>query len=283
MRSQGIPLILAAVLLAATMDSPDQGARGIPCSTVNLSGASFPLTLQKGAAIEVRRPQTPTPPFPYSSREVTIPNTVDTITLAGTLTIPDGRGPFPAVLRCNDRGVGASTGDPRAATSADFARDARAELDWLRNAPSVDQARVGLLGHSEGGLIASMLAAQAPEVAFVVLLAGPGLPGDQLLVLQNAALARASGAAEADIRKGSETNRQLYTIAKTEPDQAKAAAAMRELPDLNHLFQTAATGRVDEYAAIEETVAPVALETVGRWILSVTTKRPRAAHLEDSP
>ena len=212
---------------SATMASPDQGAKGIPCSTLSLSGktvridvesargffkgdldgtggkmtgtwnqgsASIALQLERGTPVEVRRPQTPVPPFPYRSQKVTIGNEADKVSLGGTLTVPDGGGPFPAVLlvtgsgqqnrdeeifghrpflvladtltrrgiavlRCDDRGVGASTGEPTKATSADFARDAKAELDWLRKAQSVDGNRVSLIGHSEGDLIASMLAA----------------------------------------------------------------------------------------------------------------------------
>jgi pimeloyl-ACP methyl ester carboxylesterase len=401
---------------SATMDSPDQGAKGTPCSAVSLSGktvrieveaaqgffkgdldktagkmkgkwsqggASFALVLERGTPVEVRRPQTPVPPFPYETQEVTLHNVTDGVTLGGTLTLPKGRGPFPAallvtgsgqqnrdeeifghrpflvladaltrrgiaVLRCDDRGVGASTGDPARATSADFARDAKAELDWLRKAPLVDAKRVGLVGHSEGGLIAAMLAANSTDAAFIVLLAGPGLPGDELLVLQGAALARASGAAEVDIQKGSATNRELYAIAKSGQDDAKASAMMRkalaragvqkaqadaaiaqllspwfrfflsadprtylarvrcpvlalnggkdlqvtpkenlaaieatltkagnarfmvrELPGLNHLFQSAATGLVAEYGQIEQTMAPAVPQQVGDWILSV--------------
>jgi pimeloyl-ACP methyl ester carboxylesterase len=281
---------------SATMDSPDQGAKGIPCSAVSLSGktvrievrsirgffkgdldeaggkmkgtwsqggASFALLLERGTPAEARRPQTPVPPFPYRSQEVTIRNEVDKVSLGGTLTTPNGAGSFPAVLlvtgsgqqtrdeeifghrpflvladaltrrgiavlRCDDRGIGASTGDPARSTSADFARDAEAELEWLRKAPSVDAGRVGLIGHSEGGLIASMIAAGSAEIAFIVLLAAPGVPGDELLVLQGAALARASGAAEAEIQKGSAVNRELYAIAKSEKDDEKASASMRK-------------------------------------------------------
>ena len=198
----------------------------------------------------------PYPPFPYTDQEVAIENAADGVRLGGTLTLPAGTGPFPAVLlvtgsgpqnrdeevfghrpflviadslarggiavlRCDDRGVGASTGDPREATSADFARDARAELEWVRRVPLIDPSRVGVAGHSEGGLIAAMLAAEDPRIAFIVLLACPGLPGDELLVLQNAALARAGGAAEADVGEGMQVNRRLYTIAKTERDPGK--------------------------------------------------------------
>jgi pimeloyl-ACP methyl ester carboxylesterase len=215
-----------------------------------------------------------------------------------------------AVLRCDDRGVGASTGDPARSTSADFARDAKAELDWLRTAPSVDARRVGLVGHSEGGLIASMLAADSKDVAFIVLLAGPGLPGDELLVLQGAAIARTgmlkaqADAAinpllspwfrfflSADPRMFLERARcpvlalngskdlqvapkeNLAAIEAALGKAGNAHFAVRELPGLNHLFQTAGTGLVAEYGQIEQTLAPAVLQQVGDWILSTAPPR----------
>jgi pimeloyl-ACP methyl ester carboxylesterase len=168
------------------------------------------------------RPQTPAGPFPYATEDVTVP--AGDHTLAGTLTLPEaarfGDGPYPAVvfitgsgpqdrdetifdhkpfavladalaragvasLRCDDRGVGASTGDFAAATTLDFAEDARAGVAYLRAHSRIDPARVGLIGHSEGGLIAPMLAADDEAIAAIVLLAGPGVPGSDILVLQN--------------------------------------------------------------------------------------------------
>ena len=166
------------------------------------------------------RPQEPNPPFPYSEHEVTIERRKADITLAGTLTIPEGKGPFPAVvlvsgsgqqnrdeellghkpflvladhlarngiavLRYDDRGVGGSKGDVAKATTLDFADDAEAVFDFLRKQKNIDAGRVGIIGHSEGGTIAPVVASRNSKVAFIVLLAGPGGTGADILLQQN--------------------------------------------------------------------------------------------------
>ena len=285
-------------VLGATMDSPDQGARGIPVSRVGLtgsdvvfevkaaggsytgtlaadgstiegawkqSGQSFPVTLsrQEGAFV-LDRPQEPKPPFPYTSVDVTFQNAKAGVTLAGTLTIPPGPGPFPAVvlvtgsgpqdrnetllghkpflviadflsrsgiavLRYDDRGVGLSKGTFAGATTLDFADDAEAAFTFLAARPEVDRRRIGIAGHSEGGLIAPLVASRNPAVTFIVLLAGPGLPGDQLLLLQSEAIARASGEDEKSIAAGSALNAALYAIARRESDPAAITAQGRKV------------------------------------------------------
>ncbi|HEV2106289.1 MAG TPA: alpha/beta hydrolase [Candidatus Eisenbacteria bacterium] len=251
--------------LGGTLDSPDQGASGIPLDSVSSagdtlrvtllhggarftgafaaegirgtwyqSGFGFPLDLGRGAATVRVRPQDPVPPFPYAARDTTVANAAAGVSLACTVTLPPGKGPFPAVLlitgsgaqdrdeallghrpflvladhltrhgfavmRCDDRGTARSTGVFAAATTRDFVGDARAEFEALRRWPGVDPRRVGLVGHSEGGVIAPWLAASDPRVAFVVLLAGPGIPGDSLLVLQTEAIERASGAGDSSV------------------------------------------------------------------------------------
>lgn len=168
----------------------------------------------------VVRPQTPRPPFPYSEQDVTIECKKSGVTLAGTLTIPEGKGPFPAVvlvsgsgqqnrdeelmghkpflvladyltrhgiavLRYDDRGVGGSRGDVENATSLDFADDAEAVFNFLRRQKHIDSKRVGIIGHSEGGLIAPIVASRNSKVSFVVLLAGQGGTGAEILLEQN--------------------------------------------------------------------------------------------------
>lgn len=250
---------------AGTLDSIDQGATGLELADIRLEGrevsfalpaarASYRGTLaEDGASIAgtwsqggmelplafertdapptLDRPQEPKGPLPYAAEEVTIAS-VPGVTLAGTLTIPAGEGPHPAVvlisgsgpqdrdetvfghrpflvladaltrrgvavLRYDDRGAGKSTGDHASATSEDFARDAEAAFDFVRNHEGIDPKRVGLVGHSEGGLIAPMVAARRADVAFVVLLAGPGVPGAEILVEQSARITlAATGSAE---------------------------------------------------------------------------------------
>ena len=178
-------------------------------------GTKLPLTLKKTDKVtELKRTQVPKAPFPYNAVEVGYDNPESKNKLAGTLTVPKGDGPYSAVilitgsgsqdrdesllghkpflvladdltrrgvavLRVDDRGVGGSTGDPTKATSADFATDVKAGIDFLKTRKEIDPKRIGLIGHSEGGLIAPMVAAKYPDdVAFIVLLAGPGVPGD---------------------------------------------------------------------------------------------------------
>lgn len=188
--------------------------------------ASLPLTLSRdGEVRRPERPQEPEPPFPYEVEEVAYENPSAGITLAGTFTRPPGEGPFPAVLmvtgsgpqdrdetvmghrpflviadhltrrgiavlRVDDRGVGGSGGDFGTSTSRDFASDVRAGVTWLSGRPEV--GAVGLVGHSEGGLIAPMVAAEDARVDFIVLLSGPGVPGSEILAEQ---IARIQGAA----------------------------------------------------------------------------------------
>jgi uncharacterized protein len=192
----------------------------------------FALTASSahGQSPRADRPQTPMPPFPYQAEDVAYANRKSPgVDLAGTLTLPSGKGPFPAVvlitgsgaqdrdetlvghkpfllladaltrrgvavLRVDDRGVGGSTGASPSNTSADFATDVEAGVAFLRSRPDIDGRRIGLLGHSEGGVIGPMVAQKDPSIAFVVMLAGPALPGREIIASQARDLALASGA-----------------------------------------------------------------------------------------
>jgi alpha/beta superfamily hydrolase len=182
--------------------------------TWSQGAASLPLVFERTETVEtIRRPQEPMPPFPYKAEDVVFKNAAGGVELAGTLTLPASGKPFPAavllsgsgpqdrdealmghrpffvladhltrlgiaVLRFDDRGVARSTGDFAAATTEDFATDALAGLEFLKRRPEIDPARVGLIGHSEGGLIAPMVAARSKDVAFLVLIAAPSLRGE---------------------------------------------------------------------------------------------------------
>ncbi len=177
----------------------------------------------------------PVRPFPYSSQEVSFVNSQAGVTLAGTLTLPWGRGPFPAVviiggagphlrdgynstashkfviladylarhgiasLRYDKRGIGASTGNYANATSADFAQDAGYGVEYLRKRKEIDPAKVGLIGHSEGGVIAPMVAAHSTDVAFVVMMAGLGVTGEKNILVLDATERKLLGASSWDI------------------------------------------------------------------------------------
>jgi pimeloyl-ACP methyl ester carboxylesterase len=226
---------------------------------------TLPMTMVRGAEANMvlRRPQNPRPPFPYRSEEVTV-QSVSGVRLAGTLTLPAGDGPHPAVLlvtgsgpqdrdetllghkpflvlsdhltragiavlRLDDRGVGGSTGDFAAATSEDFARDAAAAVRWLRARAEVADDRVGIVGHSEGGVIAPMVAAQGPAVAFVVLLAGPGMPSAELLVMQGALISRAGGATELEVERTSALQREMFAAIVQTADSTALHAQLRQI------------------------------------------------------
>jgi fermentation-respiration switch protein FrsA (DUF1100 family) len=402
--------------LTATLDSLDQGMRGLPGTAVSRDGSSliietkqidgsfagqiaadvtsidgtwtqrgksYPLALKRvkdDSELLLKRPQNPVKPYPYREEEVSYDNKLQNVTLAATFTIPPGKGPFPgvvlitgsgpqdrdesllehkpfliladylsrhgiAVLRADDRGTAKSTGDFKTATTADFATDTEAGIAYLKTRPDVNPHKIGLIGHSEGGVIAPMVAARNKDVAFIVMMAGTGVPGDQILVAQGEAIQVASGMNPEKAAKDAAKERELLTLVETEKDNAvlektlkeklagdmpeaqigiqiqqitspwfryfltyDPATALRkvtcpvlaingsldkqvlpsqnlppirkaledagnkhfeidELRGLNHLFQTAKTGSITEYAAIEETMSPVALDKMATWIL----------------
>jgi pimeloyl-ACP methyl ester carboxylesterase len=404
---------------SSTMDSPDQGAFGIPVTATTFAGSvlkleipnagityegtlegtdsivgtfrqggqSFPLILTTGAVekAEVVRPQEPVPPFPYDAEEVTFSNEQDGVELAGTLTLPRGDGVFPAVvlisgsgpqnrdeelfehkpfwvladfltrngiavLRFDDRGVGASTGDFAKATTFDFARDVEAAVDFLKTREGVNPKEIGLIGHSEGGVIAPMVASERADIGFIVLMAGSALRGDQLLLLQKATIEAQMGVPPQMIEYNQQIMGGAYEIVLNEqldqeiiadslsgyfqekygvmlPEEQRMALVDQlsspwminfvrldpavylsevqcpllalngskdlqvpskenldvitrmaeehpekqiitmELEGLNHLFQECETGAVSEYGTIEQTIAPIALETMLSWIM----------------
>ncbi len=206
-------------------------------SEFDLSFESIPVAETKSAV--VRRPQTPNVPFPYDTVELSIEIKEAGLVLAGTLSTPRSEGPFPtvilvsgsgpqdrdetilghkpflvladhltrsgfAVFRYDERGVGESTGVYQGATTEDFASDAEAIYQSLLDNPLVDKENFGIIGHSEGGLVAPMIAARNSDVAFVVLMAGPGVTGKKILLTQSREIAAVAGAsAEAlDLNEG---------------------------------------------------------------------------------
>ncbi|HLN02427.1 MAG TPA: alpha/beta fold hydrolase [Bryobacteraceae bacterium] len=288
--------------LTATMDSLDQGAKGIPATAVtrkgetltiefkqisgtgrfegkiskdlatidgswSQAGNSTPLVLKRvksAAELERRRPQNPVKPYPYREEEVAYDNKAAGVQLAASLTTPPGAGPFPAVLlicgsgphdrdeslqghrpflvladyltrkgiavlRADKRGVGKSTGDNAAATMTDFATDAEAGVAYLKTRTEVDSHRIGLVGHSEGAIVAPMVATQNSDVAFLVLMAGPGVPGDQILAVQKAFDLKVRGMNAERIDHVIAEDRDVYALIKSETgDRATLDKKLRE-------------------------------------------------------
>jgi hypothetical protein len=221
------------------------------------SGMTFPLTLKKSEIItELKRPQTPQRPFPYNEEEVVYINQDAGIKLAGTLTFPQNGENFPAVilitgsgaqdrdetifehkpflviadyltrngiavLRVDDRGVGGSEGKTSEATSEDFAGDMMAGIEFLKTRKEINPAKIGLIGHSEGGLIAPMVATKSKGVAFVVLLAGPGIVGEQILYEQGKLINKAAGLTDDQAQQNHKMQQVIFNIVLTEPDSAQ--------------------------------------------------------------
>jgi pimeloyl-ACP methyl ester carboxylesterase len=288
--------------LKAALASPDQGANNIPISAIDLKGdevtfeskivgAKFAgkkmkegtgfdgqftqgalklrLVLKKTDKINVApRPQTPKPPFPYRSEDVSFENQTGRVKLAGTLTLPPGKGPFPAlllltgsgaqdrdetilshrpffviadaltrrgiaVLRVDDRGVGGSTGSLSSSTLEDLASDALAGVAFLKSRKEIDPAKIGLAGHSEGGLIAPLAASRSGDVAFIVLMAGTGLPGVDILKAQGELIAKAEGASESELKFDRDAQQRVIEIFLQEKDEkaarVKLAAALKDV------------------------------------------------------
>ncbi len=214
--------------------------------------------------LELVRPQNPVKPYPYREEEITFPNGKAKIALAGTLTLPRGQGPFPAaillsgsgphdrdeslvghrpflvladyltrkgiaVLRFDKRGIGKSTGDYANATMDDFASDAEAALAYLITRKEIDGKKAGFIGHSEGGMIAPLVAAHSSDVAWVVLLAGPGLKGEDTLLLQSELILKTAGVSDDQIAKTREFNKQTYALVRQERDPATLEAKLSDL------------------------------------------------------
>jgi hypothetical protein len=334
----------------------------------------------------IKTHQQPQPPFPYLVKEVAFQNVQDNAVLNGTLSLPKGKGRYPAVvllsgsgpfnrneemfghkpfmvlsdhltrsgfavLRYDKRNYDSPREEFYQCTTEDFSKDAVAATEFLKRQEQIDVLRIGLLGHSEGGLVAAMVASKDSGVAFVILMAGPGLPGDQVLLGQARAEYASTGVTGESLSRNMGFLRDLYAILKKSndaeevknelertysrysegtdtftrsefealrrkvllpwfrflvsydpsvdlqnvrcpllalngeldmqvlPEENLAAIgnALRkgknadfktvEMPGLNHLFQKAKTGKMDEYSRIKETIAPQALSTIKNWLL----------------
>lgn len=280
----------------ATLDSPDQGATGLPITSITFEenllnfelanlGASYSGKLEnkvitgnwsqgggqlplgfKREAIEKKkanRPQEPVKPYPYAEEEVRFENAGADIQLAGTLTLPKTAGPHPVVvlisgsgpqnrneelaghkpflviadyltrndigvLRYDDRGTAQSEGDFGAATTQDHATDAESAVAYLKTRKDIDQQHIGLMGHSEGGIIAPIVAAKSDDVAFIVLLAGTGIPGDELLLMQSKAIASAQGLSGEMLVRSQEINKGVFKIIKEATDTTDLESQLSE-------------------------------------------------------
>jgi uncharacterized protein len=404
--------------LIAALDSLDQFVSGLPAAKVSQKDSAFHFEIpslsstydgtldatkssiagewsqteikaklefkRSDQPLELRRPQNPSKPYPYREEEVTFSNAKAGVDLAGTLTLPNGAGPFAAavliagsgpqdrdgaianhkpflvlsdyltrkgiaVLRYDKRGVGQSTGSLEMATTLDLAGDTESAIVYLKSRKDIDAGKIGLIGHSEGAMIAPAIAASSHDIPWVVLLAAPATKGEDTLLNQSDLIARAGGLSDAQVLTSLNFDKEAYDLLQKEQDSAvvieklkalvkesgldttmppdalqaqlhmmtspwfryflaydplpdlkktkcpvlalygekdlqvppkinlpmvqKAFADaansqtdVRQLPDLNHLFQHAYTGSPTEYAAIDETFSPQALQIIGEWV-----------------
>jgi uncharacterized protein len=236
-------------------DGTLNAARNVISGSLQQSGSSLVLNFRRSDQIpELRRPQTPVKPYPYKEVELTFVNAKAGVSLSGTLTVPHGAGPFLAgillagsgpldrdaadsghrpflvladyltrkgiaVLRYDKRGIGKSTGDYDNATTADFASDAEAALAFLKSRKEIDARTIGIIGHSEGGVIAPMIASRSSDVAWIVMLAGPATKGAETLILQSDLIARAAGMTDEQVAKSLDFDRQAYMLVRQEKDR----------------------------------------------------------------
>lgn len=405
-------------IVSSTMDSPDQGAKGIPTTTTSFEnailkitianariayegtlgkdniivgtfkqgGQSFPMNLSKEIIEKEKlvRPQEPIKPYSYYSEDITFENKKAGIRLAGTLTLPQKNGIFPvvilisgsgpqnrdeellghkpflvlsdfltkngiAVLRFDDRGTGKSTGEFNGATTFDFAKDVEYAIEYLQKRKEINKDKIGLIGHSEGGIIAPIIASENEDIDFIVLMAGSALRGDKLLLLQKYKIETQMGINRQVVANNQQIFAGAYEIILNQsienelvsdtlsnyftskygqalPEKQKTAlinqlsspwmlnfirldpvvylskvncpvlaingskdiqvpskenleiiednfrktkntsVKVKELKDLNHLFQECETGSISEYGKIEQTIAPIALKEILNWI-----------------
>ena len=405
-------------VVSATMDSPDQGVKGIPSTTTGFEnatlkitianakityegtlgkdsiivgtfkqgGQSFPMNLSKEiiAKEKLVRPQEPIKPYSYYSEDITFENKKAGIHLAGTLTLPKKDGVFPAVilisgsgpqnrdeellghkpflvlsdfltkngiavLRFDDRGTGKSTGYFKGATTFDFAKDVEYAIEYLQKRKEINKNKIGLIGHSEGGIIAPIIASENENIDFIVLMAGAALRGDKLLLLQKYKIETQMGIHKQLVENNQQIFAGAYEIILNQrienelvsdtlskyftskygtalPDKQKTAlinqlsspwmlnfirldpivylskvncpvlaingsmdlqvpskenleiiednfrknkntsVKVKELKNLNHLFQECKTGSISEYGLIEQTISPIALKEILNWI-----------------
>lgn len=263
------------------------------------------LTREEIAAPVINRPQHPEEPFPYVSKDVYFSNEAADITLAGTFTLPSEEGVFPAVvlvtgsggqdrneelmghkpflvlsdhltragiavLRYDDRGIAESEGDFHSATTYDLATDALSAVNWLKSQPQV--GKIGIIGHSEGGIIAPIAASRSEDVDFIVLLAGTGIPSDELLIKQSELIMRAMGTPEDQISQTKAFNRKIYDMILTTMDEDEIRARLDLLVEEAMADTTISIVQDMTAAEVKESMAS---QLIGPWMLTFMRLDPR--------
>jgi uncharacterized protein len=273
--------------LIAALDSLDQLVSGLPANHVTLNESAFHLEIpflsssydgtlneaknaitgvwsqpelkqkldfkRSDQPLELRRPQNPSKPYPYREEEISFSNAAANVTLAGTLTLPKGPGPFAAailiagsgphdrdesldnhkpflvlsdfltrrgiaVLRYDKRGIGKSTGSADKATTLDLTSDAESAIAYLKSRKDIDPGKIGLIGHSEGAIIAPSIAARSQDIPWIILLAAPATNGEDTLLNQSELISRAAGLSDVDVLTSLNFDKQAYSLVREEKD-----------------------------------------------------------------
>lgn len=279
--------------------------------TLKQGGAAGPLRFSRVAEVAMKkRPQDPVKPYAYAEEEVSYENTADKIKLAGTLTFPRGGGRFPAVLlitgsgsqdrdetisghrpflvladhltrngfavlRVDDRGIGGSGGNPMTATTQDYARDVEAGLAYLKTRKEIDPKQIGLIGHSEGAIIAPMVASRSKDVAFIVMLAGTGQTGKDVILTQLGLIQRASGVNEEGVKKAVAFQDKLLSIIISEPDNKRAGEKIGAM--LAQEKSGLSEAEAKEFARAEADIKAQTAALLSPWYRSFISYDPRPA------
>ncbi|WP_026715115.1 alpha/beta hydrolase family protein [Flavobacterium daejeonense] len=273
------------------------------------NGQQFPLNLSRNTIEKtaLKRPQEPAKLFPYYEEEVTFLNPKANISLAGTLTLPKKEGVYPAVilisgsgpqnrdeelmghkpflvisdflsrngiavLRYDDRGFGNSKGDFKSATTADFATDVESALAYLKTRKEINTNQIGLIGHSEGGVIAPIVASKSKDVNFIILLAGTGIPGNELLLLQQEKIAHVSGISDAEIQKATANNKTLFDLIVHSTDNEKLKSDLRA--ELNQIIDNDTAAKIPNGITKEKYIDEKLNQLISPWMLYFIKSNP---------
>ncbi|HKP36924.1 MAG TPA: alpha/beta hydrolase [Pyrinomonadaceae bacterium] len=233
--------------------------------TLKQGPATFPVTFKRTDKVaELNRPQDPKKPYPYLEEDVSYENKIDAVKITGTLTMPRTGGPFPAVLlitgsgsqdrnetvaghrpflvladhltrlgiavlRVDDRGMGGTSQGAPNFTTENFVGDVLTGVEYLKTRKEINPRQIGLIGHSEGGMIAPMAAVRSKDISFIVLMAGPGLPGDEEILIQNDMLLKAQGFDEDSLRLAREIFTAIFAVLKSRDTTAVAGKKIQDL------------------------------------------------------
>lgn len=278
--------------------------------TLKGSGGNLPLNfkLATGEIVAKKRLQDPKKPYPYNEEEVGYENIKDNVKLAGTLTLPRGEGKFPAVvlitgsgsqdrdstilehrpflvladyltrrgiavLRVDDRGIGGSDLGSLSATTENYIGDVLAGVEFLKSRKEINPSKIGLIGHSEGGIIAPLASVRSKDVAFIVMMAGTGQSGDEVIYSQIAAALRANGATAEEIAQNIELQKSLFTIIKSEPDDKLAAQKIDAM--LEKRKSKMNERELEEFAPVEKSVKDGVSALFSPWYRYFISYNPR--------